>query len=164
MNATWKKPVYLSLGSNLGDRYANLLAVEEKLPPKVKLLARSAIYQTDPWGFVDQPLFLNQVLMVETALSPSDLLAYLKNIEVSMGRTPSFRLGPRLVDIDILFYGNEIIQEDSLIIPHQHLKERAFVLIPLAEISPDLLYPGSDQTVSDLLQQVDTSGVDLFKE
>ena len=142
----------------------NLEAVKGDLPPHVKILDFSPVYQTEPWGYFDQPEFLNQVLAVETSLSPHELLEYIKGIEKKIGRKPNFRFGPRIVDIDILFYGDRIIMEEDLVIPHPRLKDRAFVLIPLADIDPDLNYPGTDSCVSDLLMLVDRSGVDLYQE
>ena len=156
--------VYLSLGSNLGDRQKNLEAVENLLPPQVLIKERSRIYETEPWGYQEQPRFLNQVLAVTTSLTPLDLLAYLKDIEKSIGRKPSFRYGPREVDIDILLYGNQVINQESLIIPHERLPERAFVLAPLAELAPELILPGSERTITDLLETIDTSDVYPFQE
>jgi len=156
--------IFLSLGSNLGDRKANLDAGRQELSRRVELVNLSSIYETEPWGITDQPLFLNQVLEGTTDLKPSDLLAFLKNIERKLGRKPSVRYGPRLVDIDILLYGQEIINQEELVIPHQRLKERAFVLVPLAEIAPLLTYPGSNQTISELVEKVDLTGVELYQE
>jgi len=156
--------VYLSLGSNLGDRKANLEAVHKALPPEVVVLKSSSIYETKPWGYLVQPDFLNQVLLTETHLSASDLLTYVKELEVSIGREPNFRFGPRLVDIDIIFYGDQIIQKPDLEIPHPRFKERAFVLAPLAEISPDYIPPGTDQTITALLDCLDESGVLRYQD
>lgn len=157
-------PVYLSLGSNLADRRSNLEAVRSALPPEVAVQEVSSIYETEPWGFFKQPDFLNQIIKGETFLSARDLLSYLKGLEVEIGREPSFRFGPRLVDIDIIFYGDRIILEPGLEIPHPRFKERAFVLVPLAEISPDLQVPGTDHTVMDLLGELDISGIQRFEE
>ncbi len=162
MESNQKEIVYLSLGSNLGDREANLEAVFRELPPLVNVIASSSIYQTEPWGFQDQPDFLNQVILTETALSPWELLIYLKKIEKNIGRKSSFLFGPRLVDIDILFYRDQVIHEEELIIPHEKIFERAFVLVPLAEIAPELMHPENGMTISDLLNTVDTSGVSLY--
>lgn len=157
-------PIYLSLGSNLADRSSNLEAVRSALPPEVVILESSSVYETKPWGYLDQPCFLNQILLAETQLSARELLAYIKELEVKIGRVPSFRFGPRLVDIDIIFYGDQIIQEADLEIPHPRFRERAFVLVPLAEISPDLIAPGTDQTIAGLLEGLDRSGVQPFQE
>lgn len=164
MQSNQMTPVYLSLGSNLGDRDANLEAIRAALPPEVEIRQVSSIYVTEPWGFPDQPDFLNQVLLVDTQLNPQDLLAYLKGIEKQIGREPGVRYGPRLADIDIIFFGDVLLEEEGLIIPHPRFRERAFVLVPLTEITPDLQIPGSNQTVKELLQGVDTSGVALYQD
>jgi len=164
MKETQQERIYLSLGTNLGNREMNLEAVKESLPPEAKILDCSPVYQTEPWGFLDQPDFLNQVLAIETSLSPSELLEYIKDIEEKIGRKPSVRFGPRIVDIDILFYGDRIILEEDLIIPHPRIRDRAFVLVPMADLDPDLIYPGSDSYISELLAFVDQTGVDLYQE
>jgi 2-amino-4-hydroxy-6-hydroxymethyldihydropteridine diphosphokinase len=156
--------IYLSLGTNLGNRELNLEIAKQGLSPQVKILDCSSIYQTEPWGYLDQPDFLNQVLAVETTLSPHELLEYIKDIEERIGRKPSVRFGPRIVDIDILFFGDRIIQEEDLVIPPPRLKDRAFVLIPLAEMDTDLIYPGTDLSIADLLLNIDLTGVDLYQE
>lgn len=158
------KPVviYLGLGSNLGDRLDNLRAARAALPPRVSVLRASQVYETLPWGYADQPPFLNQVLEAHTLLAPRRLLAHLKSIENRLGRTPTFRYGPRLIDIDILFYGSQIIEMDGLIIPHPRLAERAFVLVPLAELAPDLVHPQSGLSIQQLLTQFDPTGVEVF--
>jgi 2-amino-4-hydroxy-6-hydroxymethyldihydropteridine diphosphokinase len=156
--------IYLSLGSNLGDRQSNLEAVRFALLPDVVIRESSSIYETEPWGYPDQPDFLNQLLLAETTLSPRELLEFIKDLERSIGRKPSFRFGPRLVDIDIIFYGNQIIQEPGLEVPHPRFSKRAFVLVPLAEISPDLIVPGTDLKIIDLLDGVDASGVHRYQE
>lgn len=157
-------PIVLSLGSNLADRQSNLEAVVAALPPQVLIRETSSVFETEPWGFVDQPDFLNQILLAETHLSAPDLLVYVKALESRIGRVPNFRYGPRLVDIDIIFYGDQVIREPYLEIPHPRFQERAFVLVPLVEIAPDLIVPGTDQTVSDLLSELDTSGVHRYQE
>lgn len=164
MQTNQNQVVFLSLGSNLGDRQKNLLAVENLLPPQVIVKERSPIYETEPWGYQEQPRFLNQVLSVTTSLSPWDLLTYLNDIEKSIGRKPSFRYGPREVDIDILLYGDQEIVQENLIIPHERLTERAFVLAPLADLAPELILPGSKNTIAGILDTIDTSDVYLFQE
>jgi 2-amino-4-hydroxy-6-hydroxymethyldihydropteridine diphosphokinase len=154
--------IYLSLGTNLGNRVENLDAVKKELIREVTILSCSPIYETEPWGYLDQPDFLNQVLAVETELSPVELLEFIKKVEKKIGRKPNFRYGPRIVDIDILLYGDRIIQDQDLVIPHPSLRERAFVLIPLADLNPELIYPGTELSISDLLQGVDPAGVDLY--
>ena len=151
--------VYLALGANLGDRLFNLRAAIGALAPAVRVLAESHIYETPPWGYVDQPPFLNMALKAETDLSPHALLAHLKEIESGLGRAPSFRYGPRQIDIDILFYDDLILDEDGLVIPHPRLQERAFVLVPLADLASDLRHPLFQTTVAEMSSALDPSGI-----
>ena len=151
--------IYLGLGTNLGDRLANLLAATAALLPQVRVLRLSKVYETEPWGYHDQPAFLNQVIEAETELPPLELLAYLKQIEFSLGRQPSFQYGPRQIDLDILFYGDQVVELPGLTIPHPHLAERAFVLVPLAELAPNLRHPSSGRTVLEMVKAVGSSGV-----
>ncbi len=179
--------IYLGLGTNQGDRLTNLLAARaaftpasSALAPSVRLLQASPIYETEPWGFLDQPAFLNQVVKAETGLPPLDLLVYLKELEVQLGRLPNFRYGPRLIDIDILLYDDLVLSLPGLEIPHPRLAERAFVLAPLADLAPDLRYPRNGRhlpdrrhtgdgrhppdghTMQELLEQIGCAGVTLF--
>lgn len=157
-----KHNVFLALGTNLGDRLANLSAVLEVMPPSIKVLARSPIYETPPWGVLDQPAFLNQVIEVETDLSPNELMKTIKQLERELGRTPGIRYGPRLIDLDILFYDHLVMESDSLVIPHPRLAERAFVLVPLADLAPGFVHPVLGQMVEELLGNVDRSGIELY--
>ena len=154
--------VYLGLGTNLGDRLSNLAAVSLALEPQVHVRQASPIYETPPWGYLDQPAFLNQALEAETGLSPADLLLALKRLEGELGREPTFRNGPRLIDIDILFYDHLVLTGPGLAIPHPRLEKRAFVLVPLAAIAPDLRHPVLGRTIRELLNDVDSTGVVLF--
>ena len=151
--------VYIALGSNLGDRLANLQAAQVALLPDVRPLAASPVYETPPWGYLDQPAFLNQVLEADTNLEPEDLLNFLKRLEVELGRQPGARYGPRLIDLDILFYDDLVLQSPRLTIPHPTLHKRAFVLVPLADLAPSLKHPILGQTIADLLEQVDRTGI-----
>jgi 2-amino-4-hydroxy-6-hydroxymethyldihydropteridine diphosphokinase len=155
--------IYLALGSNLGDRSANLRSAIAALPPAVRVLQESPVYETPPWGFTDQPAFLNMVLKAETELGPVELLHRLKKLETRLGRQPAVRWGPRLIDMDILFYGDLVLDVQGLVIPHPHMHERAFVLVPLADLAPDLLHPVFCKSVQNLLAGVDASGVKLYE-
>jgi 2-amino-4-hydroxy-6-hydroxymethyldihydropteridine diphosphokinase len=161
-NAFVPQKIYLGLGSNLGDRQAHLDAAVAALAPSVRLLRNSPIYETAPWGFTDQPAFLNQVLEAETDFEPKELLALLKATEKQLGRQDRFRNGPREIDIDILLIDDLVLNEDRLRVPHPGLHERAFILTPLAEVAPDLIIPGQQQSVKKLLSALDTSGIRLY--
>jgi 2-amino-4-hydroxy-6-hydroxymethyldihydropteridine diphosphokinase len=156
--------IYLAAGTNLGDRLANLKAAEAALPPHVKVLQVSPIYQTPPWGYTDQPDFLNLVFKAETSLSPQELLKFLKMLETELGRKPGIRFGPRLIDLDILFYDDLVLDVEGLSIPHPRLVERAFVLVPLVAIAPELVHPILGLRMDQLLQGVNSSDIHLYKE
>jgi 2-amino-4-hydroxy-6-hydroxymethyldihydropteridine diphosphokinase len=150
---------YLGLGSNLGDRRANLRRAVKALAGRATVLAESAVYETPPWGVQNQPAFLNMAVKVETELTPMELRDTVKGIEADLGREPSYRWGPRVIDIDILFYDDLITDTPQLVIPHPRLQERGFVLVPLETIAGDLVHPVLGVSIRVLLQHVDTSGI-----
>jgi 2-amino-4-hydroxy-6-hydroxymethyldihydropteridine diphosphokinase len=154
--------VYIALGTNLGQRLENLQNAAAALSPAVVILMRSHVYETPPWGFLDQPHFLNQVVQVETNLQPIDLLGYLKSLERQMGREKSIKYGPRLIDLDILFYNDLILDTPRLTIPHPRIAERGFVLIPLADLDPNLRHPISGFTVGEMLDNIDSTDIRLY--
>jgi 2-amino-4-hydroxy-6-hydroxymethyldihydropteridine diphosphokinase len=157
--------VYLGLGSNLGDRRLNLAQALELLSRQAEIEQVSSIYETEPVGFKEQPLFLNAVCRITTRLSPKQLLSLLKKIEADSGRIPSFPDAPRPIDIDILFYDNRVITSQSLTIPHPRLAHRAFVLVPLAEIAPQLTLPENGKTITEQLSNLEsTEGVRKWAE
>ncbi|HEY61437.1 MAG TPA: 2-amino-4-hydroxy-6-hydroxymethyldihydropteridine diphosphokinase [Anaerolineae bacterium] len=146
----------------MGNREENLTAALDILERNSILKKKSSIYETDPWGYEEQPAFLNQVVEIEVNLEPLDLLMFLKSIEALLGRKPTFRNGPRTIDLDILFYDDRIIVEDQIVIPHLFIEERAFVLVPMAEIAPGYKHPILGLTIAELLKQVDSSSVHLY--
>ena len=157
--------IYLALGSNLGNRSLNLVRACSALKKFIEISRVSHIYETPPWGVLDQPLFLNQVIEAKTDLSPEDLLQQAKKIEIDLGRVPAERYGPRLIDIDLLLFGRQEIHTETLTIPHPRLAERAFVLVPLNELAPDLSIPATEnKSVRELLGAVDPSGIVQYKE
>ena len=139
--------VYLGLGSNLGDRGENLNKALDYLEQRLKVTEVSSVYETEPVGNIQQPYFLNMALKVYTRLAPEELLLLAKGIERKLGRLPGKRNAPRPIDIDILLYGDEVIKTAELTIPHPRLAERAFVLVPLAEIAPDLEHPTRKRSI-----------------
>lgn len=151
--------VYLSLGTNLGDRAANLKQAVSSLPPQMTVKARSNVYETPPWGYTEQGAFLNQIVMATTYLEPELLLKHLKRLETALGREATFRYGPRLIDIDILFYDDLVLNTPLLTLPHPHLHERGFVLVPLMDLAPDLVHPVTGMSVREMSLLCDTSGI-----
>ena len=142
---------YVGLGANLGDREGTIRAAVAQLPDVV---AVSPLRETDPVGITDQPRFLNGVAALETELGPRELLDVLLAVERRLGRERRERWGPRTIDLDLLLYGDEVIDEDGLAVPHPHLHERRFVLEPLADLAPKLVVPGLGR-VEDLLAKLD---------
>ncbi len=155
--------VVLALGTNIGAREENLRAAMQALPPQVNVTRASAVYETEPRYVTDQPKFLNMVVQAQTELSPTALLTLLKTIEKDMGRTPSRRFGPRLIDLDILTFGEEIISSPELTVPHPRITERAFVLRPLADIDAEWVHPQTGQSVAMMLAALRDEGEAVMK-
>jgi 2-amino-4-hydroxy-6-hydroxymethyldihydropteridine diphosphokinase len=154
--------VYLALGTNLGDRLANLKQAISALTPQMEVRTKSQVYETPPWGYEDQPKFLNQVIKAQTYLEPEALLKHLKRLEVALGRKASFQNGPRLIDIDLLFYDDLVLNQPTLVLPHPRLHERGFVLLPLMDIAPDLVHPVNKKSVREMAAQCDLHGIEQF--
>ena len=156
---------FLSLGGNLGNTQEIFETcypmIENKVGP---ILQQSNLYQTAAWGLQDQADFINQVILIETELSPAALLKEIQAIEKFLGRKRSITWGPRTLDLDILFIDQQIIQTEHLQIPHPHIQDRKFILIPLQEIAPDYVHPLMEKTILQLLQETqDTSAVTLIQ-
>ena len=146
--------VYLGLGSNLGNRQANLDKAFDFLSQRIRVEEVSSVYDTEPIGNIEQPRFLNMVCQVHTNLAPTELLALAKGIEKKLGRVATKSNAPRPIDIDILFYGDQVVETPELVIPHPRIMERAFVLVPLAEIAPDLVHPVNGKTGKELKENL----------
>lgn len=139
---TQKNGIFLLLGSNLGDKLQNLYTACENIEKKAgKILRQSSLYQSEPWGLFGQPRFYNRVLQIQSKLSPEDLLDCLLEIELGMGRERTEKWGPRLIDIDILYYNDRVCQSEKLTLPHPGIPYRRFTLMPLAEIAPSWVHP-----------------------
>jgi 2-amino-4-hydroxy-6-hydroxymethyldihydropteridine diphosphokinase len=150
---------YLSLGSNLGKRAANLRAAINRLDALGEVTAVSSFYETEPVEVSEQPWFVNAVVKLETDLNPTELLAGLLEIERQMGRRRDRKKGPRLIDLDIVFYGSSVLEEKGLTVPHPAMHERRFVLEPLGEIAPDVRHPALRQSIRELLEAVSGQAV-----
>ena len=154
---------YLALGSNLGNRLASLKNAISNLTPQMDVKKKSPVYETPPWGHTDQPQFLNQCVQVETYLEPENLLAHLKRLETVLGREPTFENGPRVIDIDILFYDDLILNTPPLVVPHPRMHTRGFVLVPLNDIAPDVIHPVLGKPISELLLDVERVNIHEYK-
>ena len=155
---------YVALGANLGDRLTSISDAGKKLFSLGKIIAKSSVYQTEPWGVTEpQPFYLNQVCALQTLLTPFQLLDGLLDVERKMGRMRTkSRNAARLIDLDLLLFEDRVIRTDQLTVPHPRMTDRAFVLVGLAEIAPDTVHPLNGVTASDLLDRVDRSVVSLW--
>lgn len=149
---------YIGIGSNLGNREENCeLAIKLLIKNGITVTKRSSMLETEPWGVKEQPNFINMALEIETSLKPDELLHFLKNIEIEVGRLPTAHWGPRVIDLDILLYDDIVLKTSELEIPHPGISEREFVLKPLAEIAPKKIHPVLRKSIRDLLQETDSS-------
>ena len=156
-----ERKIFLSIGTNIGDRKKNIEQALDGLLNIMRFEGISAVYETPPWGPVqDQPSFYNLCISGYTNLKPHEFLDAIKDLEKRIGRLDGLRWGPRLIDVDLLFYENVQLVSDRLIIPHKEITGRAFVLIPLNEIAPDLIHPALNQSVSSLLSQLSAADID----
>ena len=155
--------VFIALGGNLGDRPANLQAAIDALQTggQVRVAKLSRVYETAPFGYADQPDFLNMALEAATDLEPAALLAFLKEIEAALGRQPSFRNSPRPIDLDIIFYDDLTLDTPALQIPHPRLRGRGFVLKPLNDLAPGYVHPVYGLSVAELLAEIDLAGAGI---
>lgn len=146
-----KKTAYLLLGSNLGDRHRNLVNAIDSLKTNCgQLSAQSAIYLSKAWGIEHQPDFYNQIVVIETWMTAHDLLRNILDIEMEIGRRPEVKWGVRIIDIDIIFYADEVIETPNLTVPHPRIAERNFTLVPLMELSPGMMHPSLGVTIEEL--------------
>ena len=156
------KTIYLGLGSNLGDREANLRRALAALAPEINVTKVSPTYETEPMYVMDQPKYLNAVCGATTEISPPNILRKIKETEKEMGEHAHNE--PRIIDIDLLFYGNEIVRTPELVIPHPKISERAFVLMPLSDIAPDFVHPVLGSTIAELRDALgEVSGIQKYE-
>lgn len=154
---------YIGLGSNLGDRMATLRTAVLRLETLGRIAGISSLYETEPIGYLEQPPFLNAVVALDTELAPGELLSALLRIERDLGRKRSFPNAPRTLDLDLLLVDDLVLDIPELTLPHPRLHERAFVLVPLAELAPEMVHPGSGQTVRDLVRPLRlAAGVEVY--
>lgn len=152
-------PIALSLGSNIGDSVVALRSAITALSQYINITAVSSVYEADPVYVLDQPTFLNAAIVGTTKINPLAIMWTIKDIESDIGREPTYQYGPRVIDIDVIFYGDMMIKTPELVIPHLRMEEREFVLRPLGEIAPDWKHPNSGKTVAELLAVVPDSGL-----
>ncbi len=158
--------VFLGLGANIGNRVKALKEAERLISEidGILVVSSASLYETEPVGIVDQPSFINSALKIKTALYPTELLGRLKEIEREMGRVDTIRWGPRIIDIDILLFGNIVINKKGLTIPHPEMAKRAFVLVPLSEIAPNVIHPVLAKSIRELVDDLgDVTDVRMWK-
>jgi 2-amino-4-hydroxy-6-hydroxymethyldihydropteridine diphosphokinase len=153
---------YLGIGGNLGNRYANMRRAVRQIGRTLPILSVSSLYETAPVGFADQPAFLNAVVAVSAPDDPHELHRTLQEIEEHLGRKRTFANAPRTIDIDILLHGDAILRHDTLEIPHPRMLQRAFVMVPLAEIAPDTLHPVQQQAIVDLERHLGDTSAEVW--
>lgn len=156
-----KNDVYLGLGTNVGDKTKNLINAVDILGRKLKIIKTSRIYPSKPVGYTQQDIFLNMALYCQTEMDAKTLFRFIKDVEREVGRIERFRWGPREIDIDILFYNNQVINDGDIIVPHPRLHERDFVLIPLMDINPGLIHPVLKKSIGELLEDIKEKSVIL---
>ncbi|NBX74477.1 MAG: 2-amino-4-hydroxy-6-hydroxymethyldihydropteridine diphosphokinase [Alphaproteobacteria bacterium] len=149
--------IILALGTNMGDRFNQLHRARQKIGAFFNIRHCSDIYETAPQYLTNQPMFLNAVMAGETALSPLDLLRACKHVEKELGRTTAPRFGPRCIDVDVVMYGDAVMQCDELILPHPRMHERGFVLHPLCDILPNIMHPIHQKTIADMCHELAAS-------
>jgi 2-amino-4-hydroxy-6-hydroxymethyldihydropteridine diphosphokinase len=156
--------IYIGIGTNLGNREENIVRAIEEMGKFCKILKKSQIYETTPVGFLDQDDFLNLVVQIETSLEPQNLLKELKKIEKKLGRKDTVRFGPRIIDLDILFYDDIVFVSENLQIPHKRMHERKFVLVPMCDIASSFVHPKFNKTCLEIYKELDTDEiVKLYK-
>lgn len=159
------KTIYLGMGSNIGDKSENLkLGLQQLRKNEIEIIKISSLYETAPVGYLDQDNFYNIVLEARTEKTPEELLVCLKSIEKNMGRKKTVRFGPRNIDIDILLYEGVVLNSDILTIPHERMTERAFVMVPLSEIAPNVIHPIYLKPIQEIADGLDKSGITLMQK
>jgi len=155
--------IYIGIGSNVGNRKNNISNAVKLLKTEFKVIKLSSLYETEPIGIKDQDWFINAVVCVETEANPQEIKKILQNIEKKLQRIKTIKNGPRTIDLDILLYGNEIINEKDLIIPHKEMYKRKFVLIPFNEIAPGVIHPILNKNINTLLNKIKHQNEQIHK-
>jgi len=156
--------IILALGANTGNKFASIQHAIELLEEKIKITKQASVYETKPWGYEDQDFFLNTALVGITKLNPAELLQFIKEVELKVGRQKRFVNGPREIDIDILFYDDLILKTPELTIPHERLHERDFVLVPVIDIEPNLIHPELNKSMTDLLNKISKENLYVIRK